>query len=58
MAVVCDSVIFSGLQLQLSYTLASGLKPLVQPALVLGPLAVGRSKFGVNQPRGGPSKVV
>jgi hypothetical protein len=50
---VRPSVIFSGLQLQLSYTPASGRKPLMQPALVLGPPAVGRSRFGVNQPKGG-----
>jgi hypothetical protein len=50
---VADSVYFSGFQLQLSYTLASGRKPLAQPALLLGPVAGGLSMFGVNQPRGG-----
>jgi hypothetical protein len=48
-----SSIICSGLQLQLSYTLASGRKPQVQPALLLGPPAIGRSRFCVNQPWGG-----
>jgi hypothetical protein len=50
---VTSSVYFSGLQLQLSYTPAFGPKPQVQPALLLGPPAGGRSWFGVTQPRGG-----
>mgnify|MGYP002806337929 CR=1 FL=1 len=40
---VRTSLYFSGLQLQFSYTVASGRKPLVQPALLLGPPAVGQS---------------
>jgi hypothetical protein len=48
-----DQYYFCGLQLQFSCTLATGRKPLVQPALLLGPPAVGRSRSGVNQPRGG-----
>jgi hypothetical protein len=44
--------LFSGLQLQLSYTLASGRKPLVRPALLPGPPAGGQSRFGEDRPSG------
>jgi hypothetical protein len=44
---------FSDPLLQLSYSVASGHMPLIQPAPLLpGPLAVGRSRFGVDQPSG------